>query len=246
MTKRVHAPGIVALGALTLLVGIAAAQPDPRVLELGNPGAEAAPNATAAKKKIRLEDSTVIVEVNDTEGDAGLQFFLDGEPWRSMKIFRPGGKKVLDLNATGRLRNFGLTESLLTRPTSPSSTSCRSASSSGASRRGPTSSPGGRSRGRSWSARGGCRTTSRTARRSSRPPPDSTVPDGNVTPRWAPVPEAGIEIEGCRVIVEREDPFRSTRSSSRPIRRASRSRPNFWSRARSTCSRSRRSRRAET
>ena len=40
------------------------------------------------------------------------------------------------------------------------------------------------------------------------PAEDSTVPDGDVDARWAPAPRPGIEIEGCRVIVERENPFR--------------------------------------
>jgi hypothetical protein len=104
MTNHLRAPGIALLGALTLAVGIAAV-----ARSSSDPPAQAAPKATAAKA-MRLADSTVIVETNATDGDAGLQFFLDGEPWRSMKIFRPGGKKILDVNATGRLKNFGLTE----------------------------------------------------------------------------------------------------------------------------------------
>src|SRR5918995_4265609 len=88
MTNQLRAPGIALLGALTLAVGIAAV-----ARSSSDPPAQAAPKATAAKA-MRLEDTTVIVETNATDGDAGLQFFLDGEPWRSMKIFRPGGKKI--------------------------------------------------------------------------------------------------------------------------------------------------------
>ena len=102
MKKRLHGPTIGLLAVFSLVAGAAAAESGPSSSAQGDPRVE------SAAKKIRLEDSTVIIEVNDTEGDAGLQFFLDGEPWRRMKVFRPGGKKVLDLKGTGRLRNLSL------------------------------------------------------------------------------------------------------------------------------------------
>jgi hypothetical protein len=64
----------------------------------------------AASKPIRLAQATMIVEVNATDGDAGLQVFLDGEPWRSMAISDPNGRTILAVNAEGRLKGFGLTE----------------------------------------------------------------------------------------------------------------------------------------
>lgn len=64
----------------------------------------------AASNPIRLAEATMIVEVNATDGDAGLQVFLDGEPWRSMTISSPDGRPILAVNAEGRLRDFGLTE----------------------------------------------------------------------------------------------------------------------------------------
>jgi hypothetical protein len=64
----------------------------------------------AASAPIRLAAATMIVEVNATDGDAGLQVFLDGKPWRSMTISGPDGRTLLAVNAEARLRNFGLTE----------------------------------------------------------------------------------------------------------------------------------------
>jgi Fibronectin type III domain len=201
MTNHLRAPGIALLGALTLAVGIAAV-----ARSSSDPPAQAAPKATAAKA-MRLEDTTVIVETNATDGDAGLQFFLDGEPWRSMKIFRPGGKKILDVNATGRLKNFGLTE-LFSETNEPE---FKELPFSKFKRRFPegTYKFVGRSiEGRKQVGR---------ARLSHRipdgpeiiaPAAGSIVPDGNVEARWAPAPQPGIDIEGYRVIVEREDPFR--------------------------------------
>jgi Fibronectin type III domain len=59
---------------------------------------------------IHLVSATLIVEISKTDGDAGLQFFVDGEPWRSMTIFAPDGEVMLEIDAQGRLENFGLTE----------------------------------------------------------------------------------------------------------------------------------------
>ena len=64
----------------------------------------------AASQPVRLAAATLIIEVNETDGDAGLQFFLDGEPWRSMTISDPSGRVVIDVDAEGRLRDWGLTE----------------------------------------------------------------------------------------------------------------------------------------
>lgn len=64
----------------------------------------------AVGQPIRLAAATLIIEVNGTDGDAGLQFFLDGEPWHSMTISDPDGNVVVDVGAEGRLKNWGLTE----------------------------------------------------------------------------------------------------------------------------------------
>ena len=64
----------------------------------------------ARSKPVQLDAATLIIEVNGTDGDAGLQFFLDGEPWNSMTISDPNGRVVVDVDARGRRRNWGLTE----------------------------------------------------------------------------------------------------------------------------------------
>ena len=64
----------------------------------------------ATANPVRLEEATMIVEVDSTVGDAGVQFFLDGEPWRSMTISAPNGRTLLNIDAEGRLKNWGLTE----------------------------------------------------------------------------------------------------------------------------------------
>jgi hypothetical protein len=59
---------------------------------------------------VPFKDATLIVETNATDGDAGLQVFLDHEPWRSVAIQRPDGRKILDVTTRGVLTDYGLTE----------------------------------------------------------------------------------------------------------------------------------------
>jgi len=55
----------------------------------------------------------IIFEVNATDGDAGIQVFLDGEPWKNVKIFNPDKVQIAEFQAQGgpmNLEGFGLTE----------------------------------------------------------------------------------------------------------------------------------------
>ncbi len=47
----------------------------------------AAPEARAKK----LDDTAIRIEINDTDGDAGIQVFLDGEGWDTMQMTGPNG-----------------------------------------------------------------------------------------------------------------------------------------------------------
>ena len=87
---------LVLVAGVVALVGIAAA-------------ANGGPSARAAKP-VKLEDSTMIVEFNDTDDDIGLQPFADGEPWTKLALFDPNGRKLLGVNPSGKLNKFGLTE----------------------------------------------------------------------------------------------------------------------------------------
>lgn len=75
-----------------------------------------APNATATAKTgsggeaVPFKAATLIVEINDTDGDAGLQIFLDHDAWKSIAISRPDGTKIVDFQTLSELQNYGLTE----------------------------------------------------------------------------------------------------------------------------------------
>jgi hypothetical protein len=80
-----------------LVIGVAVG-----VLSLG----VAAPEAWAKP----FSAAKIIFEVNATDGDAGIQVFLDGEPWKVVKIFNPDNEQIFKVLGTGNLDMFGLTE----------------------------------------------------------------------------------------------------------------------------------------
>jgi hypothetical protein len=50
------------------------------------------------------------IEVNATDGDAGLQVFLDGGHWKALSLYSPSGRRLVEITAKGPLKNYGLTE----------------------------------------------------------------------------------------------------------------------------------------
>lgn len=67
-------------------------------------------DAWSQKEVITLDDAEIIFELNATDGDLGIQIFLDGEPWNSIRIVSPDGKLFFEVKGKGNLRNFGLAE----------------------------------------------------------------------------------------------------------------------------------------
>jgi len=57
-----------------------------------------------------FEDVAVNIEVNATDGDAGVQIFLDGDPWKRARVKGPNGNTVYSVSARGKLKKFGYTE----------------------------------------------------------------------------------------------------------------------------------------
>src|SRR4029453_12043357 len=67
--------------------------------------------AQGAAKPQPFDDARLEIEYNATDGDAGLQIFGDSDnEWKRFEIFRPDGRKILDIRASGVLRDFGLSE----------------------------------------------------------------------------------------------------------------------------------------
>jgi hypothetical protein len=69
-----------------------------------------ASTAGAKARTMPFADARLNIELNATDGDAGLQVFLDGEPWRAVSLYNPAGRKLMEITAKGPLKNYGLTE----------------------------------------------------------------------------------------------------------------------------------------
>ncbi len=57
----------------------------------------------------RFADSALFIEINGTDGDAGLQADIDADAWKRVIILDPKGRKLLDFRGVGRLAGWGLT-----------------------------------------------------------------------------------------------------------------------------------------
>jgi hypothetical protein len=68
----------------------------------------AAPEGWAAQ--IPFSKAKIIFEFNSTAEDLGIQVTLDGDPWNEIWIKDPKGRTILEVEGSGSLKNFGLTE----------------------------------------------------------------------------------------------------------------------------------------
>jgi hypothetical protein len=67
--------------------------------------------ATAAV--VKLADARLKFEINATDGDGGIQVFIDAESWRRMSIFDPSGRRIFTTATEGRMGLQGGTELFL-------------------------------------------------------------------------------------------------------------------------------------
>jgi hypothetical protein len=188
---------MAAMVAALVLVGVGA------LLGLGR-----GQTSEAASQPVRLAAATLIIEVNATDGDAGLQFFLDGDPWRSMTISDPTGGVIVDVDAEGSLKDWGLTE-LFSESNEPPFTEVPLAEFKARFPEGRYTFVGETIEGERLVG---------TARLSHdipdgpeiiSPADGATVDGDGVVASWEAPPEpAGIDIVGYRVIATREDPLR--------------------------------------
>jgi hypothetical protein len=200
MTRGFHRttvlPAVFMLAAVSLLIAIAAVK------------SSSSPDAQAASRPIRLAQSTLIVEVNATDGDAGLQVFLDGEPWRSMTISGPDGQTVLEVEGEGRLTDYGLTE-LFSESSEPPFTEFPLEEFKKLFPEGKYTFAGETVNGQQIVGEARLSHDIPDGPEITSPEEDATVGRGDVVAGWNAVAErGGIDIVGYRVIVTRENPLR--------------------------------------
>jgi hypothetical protein len=184
---------------------LAAAASALAVLALG--GAAAAGGRPEANP-VRLADATLIVEVNATDGDAGLQIFLDGEPWKAMQVTAPNGKTIVDVGTRGRLQGYGLTE-LFSESSEPPFSEFPLARFKQLFPEGRYTFTGETIEGRKLIGAARLSHDIPAGPRILEPARGARLGRQGVVARWAPVAEgSGVDIVGYRAIVTREDPLR--------------------------------------
>ena len=159
-------------------------------------------------KPVRLAEATMIVEVDATAGDAGVQFFLDGEPWDSMKISAPSGRTLLDIETKGRLQGWGLTE-LFAESNEPPFDEVPLETFKKRFPEGKYTFVGTTIEGERVVGKARLSHDIPDGPEITAPADGATVGRTGVVARWvAPPASPGIDIVGYRVIVTREDPLR--------------------------------------
>jgi hypothetical protein len=57
---------------------------------------------------IPFSQTRIIIEVNATAGDAGIQIFVDAAGWQRLEVFDPNGEKIFDVRGSGSVGNQGV------------------------------------------------------------------------------------------------------------------------------------------
>jgi hypothetical protein len=204
--RRVLALGMAGLVTVGASAGGAIAAREQRPRSALDRGASEGPLHAAARQV--LSRAELIVEINETDGDAGLQVSLDGDAWRSVTIHRPDGSEILQYGTWSDVRRFGMTE-LFSESSEPPFT------------RFPLDEfralfPEGEYRLVGRSVKGVRTVTTATlshafpaAPEIVRPHDGATVSSDGLTIRWKPTDQpAGVDVVGYEVTFEREDPLR--------------------------------------
>jgi len=70
----------------------------------------ALPPATSELRAAPPPATKIIIEVNATDEDAGIQMFFDAEGWIRLEVFDPDGFKAVEVTAGGGVQMQGMTE----------------------------------------------------------------------------------------------------------------------------------------
>ncbi len=59
---------------------------------------------------IPFSETKIIIEINATAGDGGIQIFLDAAGWNRLEVSDPNGQEIFDVEASGSAGTTGITE----------------------------------------------------------------------------------------------------------------------------------------
>jgi hypothetical protein len=78
---------------------------------------QAAPSLGGSSERkarvVQVKDARLKFEINATDGDGGVQVFLDADSWKQMSIFDPRGRRIFVSTTSGRMAKQGGTELFL-------------------------------------------------------------------------------------------------------------------------------------
>ncbi|CAG7857165.1 hypothetical protein MCAMS1_01899 [biofilm metagenome] len=66
-----------------------------------------------SKPVIPIKDARLKIELNSTDQDAGVQVFIDADPWKTINIFGPGDRMIFSAANRGKMAKQGGTELFL-------------------------------------------------------------------------------------------------------------------------------------
>ena len=166
----------------------------------------AACSTATASKTVAFKEARLITEINSTDGDAGLQVFLDHEPWKRVAIARPDGQKILDVAAIGVLENYGLTE-LFSESSEPPFTTFPLDEFKKLFPEGDYTFTGTTTDGTEMRSVAAFSHDFPAGPKITAPKQDSTLDRGSFVVRWGPGPDpSGVSIKGYQVLVVQEVP----------------------------------------
>jgi len=90
---------------LASLVLVAAAVASPALADSSN--------SRRHRETIELKDARMKFEINATDGDGGIQVFIDGDQWRWISIHDPQGRRIFRTRTNGSMAKQGGTEFFL-------------------------------------------------------------------------------------------------------------------------------------
>ncbi|MGH9244405.1 MAG: fibronectin type III domain-containing protein [Acidimicrobiales bacterium] len=180
----------------------------PIVLALAAAAASGAAAQPAPQDRIPFAETKIIIELNATDLDAGIQVFLDGEGWERVKVFRPDGGKIMDITAQRAVRHVGVTE-LFFESAEPSLEDLPLEDLLAMFPEGDYQFEGRTVQGDTLFGTAGLTHAIPSGPVVTSPDPDVPTDPGSTVVAWEPVTDPpGIEIAGYQVIVELEDPLR--------------------------------------
>ena len=68
------------------------------------------PAAVPRYPVVPFSTAKMIIEVNATDGDAGIQISVDAPGWKRLTVFDPGGEEIFEVQAAGSVEQQGVTE----------------------------------------------------------------------------------------------------------------------------------------